>query len=169
MLDFKTLWSKFPEKSLMRAKCQNKQPKSTTPFDNYCAILLSEALIRVGVSTKNVKGAKCWSHNGSKHIIRAEEMAQWLKKAKIGGLGKPEKISPTTFQDDLAGRTGIIFFKDYWQRGSESFENRSGDHIDLWNKNEITSSSMLSRWFLELFNRVSDLNDSREVWFWEVK
>lgn len=84
-------------------------------------------------------------------------------------LGKVEKINPSTFQDDLDGRTGIIFFKDYWTRGNESFSNRSGDHIDLWNKNEITSSSMFVRGIIEFFGRVSDLNESKEIWFWEVK
>lgn len=112
---------------------------------------------------------KCWSHEGMRHILLAEELAQWLCKANIGGVGKVEKISPKTFQKDLDDRTGIIFFKDYWQRGNENFANRSGDHIDLWNKNKITSSSMFTRGFLELLGRVSDLNEAKEVWFWEVK
>lgn len=29
-------------------------------------------------------------------------------------------------------RTGIVFFKDYWQRNTDFGENRTGDHIDLW-------------------------------------
>ena len=62
-----------------------------------------------------------------------------------------------------------IFFKDYWRRGKESFEQRSGDHIDLWNKDRISSSSMFTRSILEFIGRVSDLNKSREIWFWEVK
>ncbi|RTZ22095.1 T6SS effector amidase Tae4 family protein [Vibrio penaeicida] len=51
----------------------------------------------------------------------------------------------------------------------EAFSNRSGDHIDLWNKDEITSDGMFRRSLYEFFGVVSDFNDSREVWFWEVK
>ena len=169
MTKFNNLWDNFPDKSVMKASCQNKQPKSTRPFGNYCAILLSDALIKSGVSTKGAKVKKCWSHTGMKHILLAEEMADWLRRSHFSWLGKLEKINSKSFQEDLDDRTGIIFFKDYWQRGNESFEQRSGDHIDLWNKDEITSSSMLTRSILEFFGRVSDLNESYEIWFWEVK
>ena len=70
---------------------------------------------------------------------------------------------------DLAGRTGVIFFKDYWTRGNEPFANRSGDHIDLWNKSRISGASMLYRALIEMLGLVSDLNKSKAVWFWEVK
>jgi len=169
MSKFNELWENFPEKNVIRARCQNKQATSSAPFGNYCAINLSDALIRSGASTVGAKVKKCWAHGGMKHILLAEEMASWLKKSNFSWLGKLEKVNPSTFQGDLDGKTGIIFFKDYWQRGNESLSNRSGDHIDLWNKDEITSSSMFTRNILELFGRVSDLNESREIWFWEVK
>ncbi|MDE8601442.1 type VI secretion system amidase effector protein Tae4 [Marinomonas sp. RSW2] len=170
MLKFNQLWNDFPEKNIMRARCQNKQSStSSSPFGNYCAIMLSDALIKSGVSTNSAKVKKCWSHQGGKHILLAEEMAKWLNTANIGGINRVEKISPTSFQKDLDGRTGIIFFKDYWQRGNESLDNRSGDHIDLWNKNEISSTGMFMRSIYEFFGAVSDLNKSKEVWFWEIK
>lgn len=170
MPTFTQLWDKYPNKSLIKAKCQNKQANSSSPFGNYCAISLSEALIRCGVSTSNAKVKKCWGHQGMKHILLAEEMAGWLKRSHFGWLGECEKINPKTFQEDLSGRTGIVFFKDYWTRGNESFANRSGDHIDLWNKDEITSTGMVWRNIAEfLFADVSDLNKSKEIWFWEVK
>jgi hypothetical protein len=170
MLKFNKLWEDFPESNVMKAICQNKQSStSSRPFGNYCAILLSDTLIRSGVSTNTAKVKKCWSHTGMKHILLAEEMANWLNTANIGGMKKVEKIRPASFQQDLAGRTGIIFFKDYWQRGNESPENRSGDHIDLWNKNEISSSGMFMRSVYEFFGAVSDLNKSKEIWFWEIK
>ena len=169
MLKFRKLWNDFPDKIAIKAKCQNKQPKSTKPFSDYCAIMLSETLIKSGVSTSNTKATKCWSHQGARHILLAEEMANWLNKSNIVGLGRLERIPPGTFQKKLKDKTGIIFFKDYWQRGAESVDGRSGDHIDLWNKDEITSSSMFTRGVLEFFGRVSDLNRSREIWFWEIK
>lgn len=169
MLTFERLWSSFPEKSEIRGKCFNKQQNSSQPFSDYCAILLSECLIRSGVSTAGSSSTKCWSHAGMKHILLAEQMADWLFKTNIKGLGKRESVLPAEFQEKLQGRTGIIFFKDYWTRGNESFANRSGDHIDLWNKDKITSSSMFTRSILEFFGRVSDLNQAKEIWFWEVK
>lgn len=90
------------------------------------------------------------------------------KKYTYPWLGKMEKLLPSTFEKTISGRSGIIFFKDCWKRGSETFENRSGDHIDLWNGSRITSSSVFTREILEFFGRVSDLNQSREIWFWEI-
>jgi len=169
MIKFDTLWNNFPDKASMKSRCQNKQSTGSKPFGNYCAIMLSDTLIKSGVSTVDAKVKKCWSHSGMKHILLAEEMAGWLKKTNFSWLGKLEKVNPKTFQEELDGRTGIIFFKDYWQRKGQSFEQRSGDHIDLWNNDEITSSSMFTRSILEFFGRVSDLNNSYEIWFWEVK
>ncbi len=116
-----------------------------------------------------VKGNKCWSHQGKKHVLLAEDLANGLGKNAPPGFNKMTKIHPASFQDKLYDKTGVIFFKDYWRRGKESFKNRSGDHIDLWNKGNITSSSMFIREVLEFFGRVSDLNNSKEIWFWEVK
>lgn len=85
------------------------------------------------------------------------------------GLAKTEKIDPSKFQEALSDRTGVIFFKDYWRRGGESHANRSGDHIDLWKKNKTTGHSMTYRSIIEFLGFVSDLNASKEIWFWEVK
>ncbi len=79
------------------------------------------------------------------------------------------EIEPATFQAKLKGKTGIIFFKDYWQRGRENFENRSGGHIDLWKSSKITSGTMFYRSMIELFGFVSDLNKSKKIWFWEIQ
>ena len=81
----------------------------------------------------------------------------------------PIFLQSTSFQNSLSGRTGVVFFKDYWQRQGESVGGRSGDHIDLWNKSRITEGSMMYRAIIEFLGFVSDLNKSREVWFWEVK
>ena len=157
-----------PEKISIKARCFNKQPTSSKPFKDYCAIMLSESLIRSGVSLNGFKGNRCWSHQGIKHALLAEDLANHLKTLNLPWLGSVKKLNPPTFESAIKGKTGIIFFKDYWQRGQESFDHRSGDHIDLWNKDEITSSSMFTREILEFFGRVSDLNKSREIWFWEV-
>lgn len=79
------------------------------------------------------------------------------------------KVNPARFQDELKDKTGVIFFKDYWQRGNETFENRSGDHIDLWNQTRLTGRPMWLREINEFFGAQSDLNKAKEIWFWEVK
>ncbi|TQV81135.1 hypothetical protein FKG94_08470 [Exilibacterium tricleocarpae] len=168
-MKFKTLWENFPDKSTVSSRCFNKQKASEKPFGNYCAILLSESFIKSGINITSLSGKRCWSHAGMKHLLLAEDFANSLKGKVIPGIESFQKIQPESFQLTLKEKTGIIYFKDYWQRGRESFEQRSGDHIDLWNKNEITSSGMFIRSILEFFGRVSDLNKSREVWFWEVK
>ena len=169
MITFEELWKNYPKKNEIKVRCQNKQATGSQPFGNYCAIMLSDALIKLGVSTINAKARKCWGHPGMKHILLAEEMAAWLKQSGFIWLGTAKKINPGSFQKELDGKTGIVFFKDYWQRGDETFDSRSGDHIDLWNKDELTGGSMLTRTIYEFFGIVSDLNKSREIWFWEVK
>lgn len=166
MASFDTLWKNYPEKESIKARCTNKQKDSNKPFEDYCAIMLSECFIRSGVDLSLIKGNRCWSHQGKKHILLAEDIASGLNKYTPHGFGRMKKVYPDSFQSVLSDKTGVIFFKDFWQRGKESFENRSGDHIDLWNKGSITSSSMFIREVLEFFGRVSDLNKSREIWFW---
>lgn len=169
MADFKTLWSNFPDKEKIKTTCTNKQKDSNKPFSDYCAIMLSDCLNKSGVDLGLIKGNRCWSHVGKKHILLAEDLAIGLRNHRPSGFSALRKVAPGSFQSDLDGKTGVIFFKDYWQRGSESFEARSGDHIDLWNKDEITSSGMLMRSLFEFVGALSDLNKSREIWFWEVK
>lgn len=168
MVDFKKLWSNYPNKESIKKTCTNKQKDSNKPFSDYCAIMLSDCLIKSGVDISSYSAKKCWSHQGKKHILLAEELANALAKKPPAGFSPMKKIQPGSFQSDLSGKTGVIFFKDYWQRGSESFGSRSGDHIDLWNKDEISSSGMFMRSVYEFFGVVSDLNKSKEIWFWEV-
>lgn len=169
MVSFDNLWKNYPDKEKIITQCRNKQKDGNKPFSDYCAIMLSECFIRSGVNLELYKGNRCWSHHGQKHILLAEDLANGLKKHSPAGFGPLEIIKPESFQITLSNKTGVIFFKDYWRRENETFNDRSGDHIDLWNKNEITSSGMLLRSILEFLGRVSDLNKSREIWFWEIK
>lgn len=169
MISFNSLWSNYPSKESIKKRCTNKQKDSNKPFSDYCAIMLSDCLIKSGVDISSFNAKKCWSHSGKKHILLAEELANALAKSNIPGLLPMKKIHPGSFQSDLSEKTGVIFFKDYWQRGKENYTTRSGDHIDLWNKNEISSSGMFARSVYEFFGLVSDLNKSKEIWFWEVK
>jgi hypothetical protein len=168
MSTFSHLWKNFPDKEIMKESCRNKQPDgSNEPFQDYCAIMLSECFNKSYI--KYIAKGNCWSHSGQKHILLAQNLATGLKNNPPVHFGKLQKVNPANFQSELKDKTGVIFFKDYWQRGTQSFEHRTGDHIDLWNKNKISGGSMLYRSVIELFGLVSDLNKSKEVWFWEVK
>lgn len=179
MITFQQLWDNHP------AITGNDNPCTTNGkvnFSNQCAIRVGVSLAKSGVKTYLIPGAThCWhKHDKSKgHIIRAEELANGLNKFYIAGLHKMVKVSPGNFSKELSGKKGIIFFKDYWQRTNnekkESFRNRSGDHIDLWNGNKITSPDSWARIHLRIgnfglhsFGFYSDLEDSKSIWFWRV-
>ncbi|VAW90367.1 hypothetical protein MNBD_GAMMA18-1584 [hydrothermal vent metagenome] len=168
MTKFETMWKNYPDKEKIKSMCTNKQSSSNKPFSDYCAIMMSECFIRSSIDMSSFSGNKCWSHSGKKHILLADDLANSLNRRRPPGFGNMEKINTGAFQEALKGRTGVIFFKDYWQRGKESFEHRSGDHIDLWNSNEISNSSMFYRSLVEFLGIVSDLNKSKEIWFWSI-
>lgn len=159
----------FSESKKLSARCFNKQKDSNRPFGNYCAIMMSECFIKSGITISNYKGNKCWPHVDPKHLLLAEDLAGNLRLSSPSHFGRMIKVNPKTFQKDLKNKTGVIFFKDYWRRGNESDKSRSGDHIDLWNKNETTGGGMLYRSVTEFFGFVSDFNKSKQIWFWEVK
>jgi len=143
------------------------------------------SLTKCDVNTSRIPGAEhCWhKHDKSLgHIIRAEELAKGLEKYSVflPGVQKIQKINPKEFKDRLRGKRGIIFFKDYYQRTNngkkESFRNRSGDHIDLWNGSRLTDFKTWSRIHIRmggfgihsLFDDVSDYEDSKSIWFWRI-
>lgn len=139
------------------------------PFEDQCAIRIGTALSGSGVSLSSFHGARCWNDN-IKHILRAEELAGWLRLYPFAGRGGTQSLNPGRFQQEIDGKTGIIFFKDYWRRGAETLANRSGDHIDLWNMNRLGGAwTRYSRGLQEFFGLVSDLNASKSVLFWEVR
>jgi hypothetical protein len=52
---------------------------------------------------------------------------------------------------------------------------RAGDHIDLWNKNELASIGFLATWARTIFPSISeflgmsDLKKSKVILFWEIE
>ena len=121
------------------------------PWANQCAIRMSLVLnaeLTVKVNKSTYTEPKC----AHEHARGAESLANWLWKRH---LGRPV-ILGNTAEDrrTLMSKTGLIFFKDCFQQSGESLDNRTGDHIDLWNRG-ITQTG-------DLFFR------SRAVWFWEL-
>ncbi len=179
MLTFQMLWESHPTIAGDANPCSTKGKPN---FPDQCAIRMGVALTACGVQTTKLPGVRhCWQHNKSQgHVLSAEELAVGLSSQTIAGLSKKNEISTEEFSAELKGKTGIIFFKDYWQRTvngkKETFRNRSGDHIDLWNGHQITSPHSWARIHLRIggfglhsFGFYSDLEDSKSIWFWQVQ
>jgi hypothetical protein len=168
---FDKLWSSFPngDPPPYIDKKTGLPPKG---FSNQCSIRASTAIHGAGVEMKSFKGVTV-SVDGNRLAIRAEELANWLKSQPFCGLPqKPEDISGEEWDTKIQGRTGIIFFKDYWKRPGE--KTPSGDHIDLWNGSRLTSRLTS---FIELtlgirestFLELSNFGKGSQILFWEVK
>lgn len=121
-------------------------------WDNQCAIRMSIALsneLSIRVNKSTYSDPKC-AHG---HARGAESLANWLWKHH---LGRPTILTGSAEdRKKLNQKTGIVFFKDCFSRAGESFENRSGDHIDVWNRGKTET-------FADSTYR------SRQVWFWEL-
>ncbi|UIA82979.1 type VI secretion system amidase effector protein Tae4 [Erwinia tracheiphila] len=98
-------------------------------------------------------------------------MANALRLSLFNGMAPMVKVTVDNFEAVLRNERGIIFFKDYWRRSGESFSNRSGDHIDLWNGKRITTLSSYFRiqWGVHFDGVYSDFFKSQEIWFWKIR
>lgn len=168
MINFQKLWDTYPTIQGDKAPCKTDGVKN---FQDQCAIRLGAALSNNGVKTTSLvpKSRHCWHHEVSEgHIFAAEELATGLMKFSIPGIAKKADVDPSTFQNDLSGKKGIVFFKDFWQRDGETYRNRSGDHIDLWNGSRLTD---WRTWFVisSTFNLGGNFSKSKEIWFGEIQ
>ncbi|HEX8365437.1 MAG TPA: type VI secretion system amidase effector protein Tae4 [Allosphingosinicella sp.] len=138
-LKFTTLWDNHPGPGSMPCDVQ---------FKDQCAIRMGASLLKSGVAMSTFTGVRCWSNlkHSPKHILRAEELANWLAKQKalVGTPSKRKKANSSHYQ----GKKGIVFIKDGWKGG--------GDHIDLWSGHAMRTGR--TEWF-EL---------GWEVWFWPL-
>jgi hypothetical protein len=179
---FAKLWSNYARGEPYRDPKTGDVPPG---FENQCAIQVSVTLHRVGIEMKSFNGQGKILLDGKRTAIRAEELAEWLKRQPFCGLPpRPENITGTDWQNKIKDRTGIVFFSDYWARPGQAAANADGDHIDLWNKKTLTPSlQSFIRFYIGrssvfslrsiLGNQddywMSDLGKSKEILFWEIK
>lgn len=163
--NFQALWNGYPadasaDDGVDHWPCLTK--RGEVLHENQCAIRVSIALAAAGVNMKSCPKVKCWEAGHSGHVLRAQELADWLKAHLLGAPetwtikkhGKkpsPGKQAETAVQ----GKTGIVFFQNFWGAGN------SGDHIDLWNATEGKTISLDAD--SNYFHR------SEQVWFWKLK
>ncbi|MET1080296.1 MAG: type VI secretion system amidase effector protein Tae4 [Pseudomonas sp.] len=171
-ITFAALWKAYPSK---KPYIDSETGKPPAGYDNQCAIKVSVALEGAGFSLKNYKGAAV-SLGATRAAIRAQEMAKWLAGQKIDGIEAPIDITGKDWESKIKGRTGIVYFADYWARPGEKAP--TGDHIDLWNGSRLTASGLegvavaIARFGFGI-NSVpdawSDLGAATKIMFWEVK
>lgn len=185
---FSDLWGYYPTKPPYVDPKTGKPPPG---FTNQCAIKVSVAIHGAGIEMKsftakvigaNPKDFGLIKINGKNTATLASQLAQWLKKQPFCGLPQqPENITGEDWEKNIKGRTGIVYFADYWQRQGESETTRSGDHIDLWNESRLTHNIAnfarrlginSVRWLPTVGSldiNFSDLAGSKTILFWEVK
>lgn len=176
---FKELWGNYVEGTPYIVK--GKVPDG---FENQCAIRMSATLHKVGVrmisfSQNNIKPegkAPTLGRivlNGMATATRANEMAKWLETRPICGVGAAQNITGENWKDKIKGKTGIIFFGDYWSREGESSDAASGGHIDLWNGSSMTpnwASTLRFTFGISYIPGIySNLGKAKKILFFEVK
>lgn len=179
---FKKIWDAYPRGT----PCLDKNGQPPQGWENQCAVRVAIALESAGVSLKTLgPGARCPGVSKATAMIgSAQRLADWLKSHPFPGCGKAVIVTPGgEWESRISGMTGIVFFKDYWRRRGENKGTGSGDHIDLWNEDELTPSiQSFMRFSLGISrmpnlnpfsddqgNWYSDLSKSNQVWFWQVK
>ncbi len=180
-LSFDQLWNNHPTVAGDKYPCR----KNGTPtYSDQCAIRVGVALRKSGFDLGKPPFASlgtCGLHPGEGHVLLAQSLATALQKySNLKGalIGKTQVIDPKTFNNDIDGKTGIIFLADFWARKGETNTTRSGDHIDVWNKNRLTQwyswarVQLLGSIRLQIMGNVlvdwDDYKGSSKILFWEV-
>lgn len=133
-VSFVRLWAGYPSSHPYVDPTTGDDPPG---FDNQCAIKLSVSLNAAGVDLSSFKGATV-RVRGARLAIRAKELSAWLRMQRIDGMLGAVDITGENWQDKIKGRRGIVSFANYWTRPGETVP--TGDHIDLWKEDTLTSS-----------------------------
>lgn len=170
-ITFSELWEAYPADA---APCRDPATGKAA-FSDECAIRVGTCFANAGITNKSFKGACCWYRgHSSAHMLRAEEVADWLLLRPFTGCPRPLDMTGRDWRTTAKQRQGVIFFKDYWLRDKEQIA--SGDHIDLWNGHSLTAASVQGR--INNFLRFtvglgaawySDLGQARKILLWELK
>lgn len=129
---FQILSSNYP----WNDPCDAKNEKGELLFKNQCAIRLSYAMKKSGISFVGFpSGRKCWVHKNQDHILAAKELADWIDRGAVLQIRKSSDVTGEKWRDKVLNKKGIICFEDYYAASDGS----GGDHIDLWDGNSLTA------------------------------
>lgn len=184
-IPFLRIWQSYPAD----LPCVDKAGKPPLGWENQCAVKLGVALAKAGVSFGTYpRGGRCPTGPADGPMIgNAQDLANWLSNARhrFPGCSPRQMIRTAEWKKAIMGRTGIVFFKDYWRRSGETRGTGTGDHIDLWNRHTLTPSwESFLRFYVGIsrlpnldprtraednLNWYSDLGKAAEIWFWPVQ
>ena len=155
---FPQLWNNHPNITDEGPLLDKKQ------YPNQCAVNMYATLQKSGVNVKSFYGQLSWQKDKPKYAIRAQELADWLASPANPVHTRVEKYSGEEVFDKIRGRTGIIFFQNYWGLGNQ------GDHIDLWNGVRLTHWTSWLRIQLHISGGGwSNYRQAETVWFWQIQ
>lgn len=123
---------------------------SKPTFANTCAIRMSLALIKSGLTIPGRMAIKSGRHKGAMIEPGQAKLSNIL--VRPGLLGSPEKFQTSKAQDGIGARKGIVSFFDV----NPTVETRQG-HIDL-----VFQSAGLALCGTNCFWL------AKEVWFWPL-
>jgi hypothetical protein len=164
MLIFRTLLANYPSSD----PCDAKNEKGGLLFENQCAIRLSHAMKKSGVSFASFPASrKCWVHRNEDHILAAAELGNWLDRGGVAGVAKSKDVTGSEWRKQVVDKTGIICFKDCYAGSGGS----GGDHIDLWDKSSLTGTGswVRTRFSVVIPGYWSDFRKSKKIRFFELK
>ena len=161
MVMFATLWNNYPDEEF---PCMHD---GNPTYPHQCSIRMGTCFARSGVQLPRVP--HCRVHpRSSGHLLGVPAVIQGLRRHRPCGFGREERLDPGRFEEQIADRSGVIAFENYWVREGE--RRRSGDHIDLWNGTRLTSWTSVFRIHLgiNIDGLWSDFHRSERISFWPV-
>jgi len=106
---FTDLWNAYPGGN----PCDGKDKNGESAFNDQCAIRVGVALRNVGVTFKSYPSkGKCWFKGHEDHVLRARELAEWLKLQPFAGCTKPIDVKGSDWRDRIKGKTGIVYSRN---------------------------------------------------------
>jgi hypothetical protein len=137
-LSWSALWNNHPFK---------EWPCDKNVFGNQCAARMGVALGKSGVDLASFRGARCWLKHDPRHILRAQELANWLR-TQTELVGKVKTYKKVTWEAFINKR-GIMFIQNLTGSGGV-------DHIDLWSGSSLKKGA--KAW----------ISACEQVWFWDL-
>ena len=137
-LSWSALWDNHPFK---------EWPCDKAIFGNQCAARMGVALQKSGADLSSFRGARCWLKHTPRHILRAQELADWLRtQTELAGK---VKIYKKVTWEEFKNKRGILFIQNLTGAGGL-------DHIDLWSGSSLKKGA--KTW----------ISACEQVWFWDL-
>lgn len=113
-ITFDELWSAYPSRTIEHIDPSSKKDV----FSDHCAINVSNTLYQCGILMKTFSKTRCWNcptpdptTKKGMHVIRAEELSEYLKTRPFAGCPAPKKLSGKILKRMLRERPVLSFLR----------------------------------------------------------